>query len=42
MGEAAPPFRLFDPKTMSKDLGALQYHPGAVKFYREAGIWKGR
>jgi TRAP transporter TAXI family solute receptor len=42
MGEAAPPFRLFDPQTMSKDLGALQDHPGAVKFYKEAGIWKGK
>lgn len=42
MGEAAPPFRLFSTKTMAKDLGALQYHPGAVKFYKEKGIWPGK
>jgi len=42
MGEAAPPFRLFDPKTMGKDLGELPYHPAAVKFYKEAGIWQGK
>lgn len=39
MGEAAPPLRLFDPKNMAKDYAPLQYHPGAVKFYKEAGIW---
>ena len=42
MGEAAPPFRLFDAKNMGKDLGALQYHPGAIKFYKEIGIWQGK
>jgi TRAP transporter TAXI family solute receptor len=39
MGEAAPPLRLFDPKGMAKRFEPLQYHPGAVKFYKEAGIW---
>jgi len=42
MAEAAPPFRLFDTKAMSKHLGALRYHPGAVKFYKEIGIWQGK
>jgi TRAP transporter TAXI family solute receptor len=42
MGEGAPPLRLFDPKQMAKDASPLQYHPGAVKFYKEAGIWQGR
>lgn len=42
MGEAAPPLRLFNPKQMAKDASPLQYHPGAVKFYREAGIWPGK
>ena len=42
MGEGAPPLRLFDPKQMAKDLAPLEYHPGAVKFYKEAGIWQGK
>jgi uncharacterized protein len=42
MGETAPPLRLFDPKAMAKDLGVLQYHPAAVKFYKEVGVWQGK
>ena len=42
MGEGAPPLRLFDPKEMAKDASPLDYHPGAVKFYKEAGIWQGK
>ncbi len=42
MGEGAPPLRLFDPKQMAKDAAPLAYHPGAVKFYKEAGIWQGK
>ena len=42
LGEAFPPFRLFDTKAMAKDLGPVQYHPGAVKFYKEAGLWQGK
>jgi len=42
MGEAFPPFRLFNAKTMAKDVSPVQYHPGAVKFYREAGVWPGK
>jgi hypothetical protein len=42
MGEGAPPLRLFDPKQMAKDASPLAYHPGAVKFYKEAGIWQGK
>jgi len=41
MGDAFPPFKLFDTKTMAKEFSTLQYHPGAVKFYKEAGIWPG-
>ncbi len=41
MGQAFPPFRLFDPKTMDRDAGAVKYHPGAIKFYKEIGIWHG-
>jgi uncharacterized protein len=29
----------FDPKEMAKKLVAGEYHPGAVKFYKEAGQW---
>ena len=31
----------FDPKLMGRDLG-VKYHPGAVKFYKEVGIWPGK
>jgi len=37
--EAGALFRTFDPKNMSRDQG-IPYHPGAEKFYKEAGIWK--
>jgi hypothetical protein len=39
MGEAFGPLRLFDPKVMAKDFGPLQFHPGAVKYYKEMGMW---
>jgi uncharacterized protein len=39
MGEAFGPLRLFDPKVMAKDFGPLQFHPGAVKYYKEIGQW---
>jgi TRAP-type uncharacterized transport system substrate-binding protein len=42
MGDAFPPFKFFDPKQMAKNVGVLQYHPGAVKFFKEAGIWSGK
>ncbi len=29
----------FDPNRMSKDLGPVQFHPGAIKFYKEIGQW---
>ncbi|HUG76228.1 MAG TPA: TAXI family TRAP transporter solute-binding subunit [Burkholderiales bacterium] len=36
-----PSFNAFTPQGMAvKHVGA-EYHPGAVKFYKEAGIWKG-
>lgn len=35
---AAPLWRGFKASGMSKDVG-LTYHPGAIKFYREKGMW---
>ncbi|MPY70096.1 MAG: TAXI family TRAP transporter solute-binding subunit [Alphaproteobacteria bacterium] len=29
----------FDPKRMTKDLSPVQFHPGAVKYYKEIGAW---
>ena len=34
-----PSFNTFDPAQTSKQFSALQYHPGAIKFYKEIGIW---
>ena len=42
MGEAFGPFRLFDPAAMAKQFKGVQYHPGATKYYKEIGIWKGK
>jgi uncharacterized protein len=35
-----PPFVLFNPQNMAKPLQGVQFHPGAEKYYREAGILK--
>ena len=29
----------FDPQRMVKDMGPVQFHPGAVKYYKEIGEW---
>jgi hypothetical protein len=36
---ASPAFRLFSQEEMAKDLGVVQYHSGAIRFYREQGLW---
>ncbi len=33
------PMAGFNPKRMNKDMGALQFHPGAIKYYKEIGQW---
>jgi len=42
MGEAFGPLRLFDPQEMNKPFDVLAFHPGAVKYYKEIGIWHGK
>jgi TRAP transporter TAXI family solute receptor len=37
--KASPAFRRFTREAMAKDLGILEYHPGAVRFYEEKGLW---
>lgn len=39
MGAAFPPFRLFNAKAMAKNFEPLQFHPGAIKYYTEIGMW---
>ncbi|HET9714623.1 MAG TPA: TAXI family TRAP transporter solute-binding subunit [Pseudolabrys sp.] len=29
----------FDPKRMAKEMSPVQFHPGAIKFYKEIGQW---
>lgn len=36
---ASPAFRLFSQAEMAKDLAPVDFHPGAVRFYREQGLW---
>lgn len=41
LGQAHVSFADFNTKGMSKDLPDLTYHPGAIRFYRERGVWPG-
>lgn len=40
LAKLLPPFRRFKPDNMVGESGGLPYHPGAIKFYREVGIWQ--
>lgn len=35
-------YRAFDPKNMAPAFKGMEYHPAAIKFYKEAGIWPGK
>ncbi|MFM9972532.1 MAG: TAXI family TRAP transporter solute-binding subunit [Burkholderiales bacterium] len=37
-----PPFALLDPQMMSKIQIGIEFHPGAIRFYREVGLWPPR
>jgi len=39
--EGHPNFNAFDPAGAAKQQPRLQYHPGAIQYFKEAGIWKG-
>ncbi len=34
-----PPFGLFNPQQMAKPTQGVPFHPGAIKFYKEVGLW---
>ena len=38
MAETFPPFRAFKPENMMGDPGVAEFHPGALKFFEEAGL----
>jgi len=39
MGQIFPPLRLFDPGAMAEAIPGVEYHPGAIKYYKEIGQW---
>ena len=40
MAETFPPFNAFDPQALVGEIAPAQYHPGAIRFYKEVGLWK--
>ncbi len=34
-----PPFKLFSPANMARAVQGVPMHPGAIRFYREVGLW---
>lgn len=39
---ASPVWATFTAKGMPSEAGDGTFHPGAIKFYKEAGVWKGK
>ncbi len=39
MAEVFGVMNLFDPGRMATQLDPIQFHPGAIKFYQELGVW---
>lgn len=39
LAKAFPVFNGFQQKGMAKNLGEVRYHAGAIKFYKEKGLW---
>lgn len=40
MAQTFPPFNAFNPDDMAGEIGVSKFHPGAIRFYKEVGIWK--
>lgn len=40
MASTFPSFNDFDPEKLVGETAPSQYHPGAIRFYQEVGIWK--
>jgi uncharacterized protein len=38
-GKVFPPLRLFDKDDMAQAIPSVEYHPGAIKYYKEIGQW---
>jgi uncharacterized protein len=38
-GKVFPPLRLFKANDMAQEIEGVEYHPGAIKFYKEIGQW---
>jgi TRAP transporter TAXI family solute receptor len=39
LGKVFPPLRMLDPKAMAQEVQDVEYHAGAVKYYKEIGQW---
>jgi len=39
LAKGHPSFNAFSQKGMTSKYGTLRYHPGAIKFYKEMGMW---
>ncbi|WP_309084380.1 TAXI family TRAP transporter solute-binding subunit [Chelativorans sp.] len=40
MAATFPPFNSFNPQDMVGETAPSEYHPGAIRFYKEVGLWK--